>query len=197
MRLILASASPYKAALFARLHIPFETMDARIDETPRPGEAAEALARRLSETKARAAFRGAEGEIVIGADQAAASAPVPIVGKPGSAEANRAQLLTLSGQRVVFYTAATVLTTHREPQTVVDRTEVQFRPLTEAEVDAYLAIEPSHDCAGGCKVEGLGITLLERVTSTDPTALIGLPLIQLCKVLADYGVPLPISSSNC
>ncbi len=197
MRLILASASPYKAALLARLCVPFETMDADVDETPQPGESAQALARRLSEAKARAAFAGTEGEIVIGADQAAASLPIPIVGKPGTPQANREQLLTLSGQRVVFYTAATVVAAHREAVTVVDRTEVRFRKLTASEVEAYLAIEPAHDCAGGCKVEGLGITLLERVESTDPTALIGLPLIQLRNALAGYGVSLPSSSSNC
>lgn len=196
MRLILASASPYKAALFGRLHIPFETMDAQVDETPRPGESAQTLARRLSQAKALAACDLVEGAVVVGADQAAASEPIPIVGKPGTPEANRAQLLTLSGQQVTFYTAATVVAPRRAAMTVVDRTEVRFRTLTEAEVDAYLAIEPAHDCAGGCKVEGLGITLLERVLSTDPTALIGLPLIQLRAALAAYGVPLPRSSSN-
>ncbi len=188
--LVLASVSRYKAALLERLAIPFQTLDADIDESPLHDEAPEALALRLAVEKAReGARRSAPGSLVIGADQVATSDVIRFVGKPGSLEANHRQLMTLSGHEVIFHTAVALESTEGTSLgAYLDTTTVRFRRLTSAEVDAYLRVEPSPDCAGGCKVEGLGITLLQYVHSEDPTALIGLPLIALSKMLRDQGL---------
>ena len=182
----------------ARLAHPFEAIAADVDESPETAETARTLAPRLANAKAAALEHLADaGCIVVGADQAASSASMPVIGKPGSVDANRQQLHALSGRTVTFYTAATVIGgARREPTTVVDQTVVRFRRLGAEEIDRYLMLEPSADCAGGCKVEGLGITLLDRVESHDPTALVGLPLIRLTHALRDHGLRLPAMSAS-
>ena len=191
-QLLLASGSRYKSILLERLKIPFDTIDADVDENPQENEAPAALAARLAESKARAGLRDHPAKLVIGADQVASSAGMPLIGKPGTVEANRHQLHMLSGKEVRFFTAVSVLASnHEAPTTFVDTTVVQFRTLSAQMINAYVDAEPAHDCAGGCKVEGLGIALLERVHSEDPTALIGLPLIALSQMLRDHGLSVP------
>ena len=187
--IVLATTSRYKRMLFERLHLTFDCVDAQVDETPRADEPPAELALRLALEKARAGARSsAPGAIVIGADQVASSAAEPHIGKPGTIENNRRQLQRLSGQLVRFYTAVALVDDDSE-QTALDVTEVEFRTLTDAEIDRYLRLEPAPDCAGGCKVEGLGISLLAAVRSEDPTGLIGLPLIELSAMLRARGLP--------
>jgi septum formation protein len=68
---------------------------------------------------------------------------------------------------------------------------VLFRALSDAEIEAYLQAEQPYDCAGSAKSEGLGIALLERIDSDDPTALVGLPLIRTCAMLRAGGLAVP------
>ncbi|HSC06716.1 MAG TPA: Maf family nucleotide pyrophosphatase [Steroidobacteraceae bacterium] len=181
--LILASGSRYRRELLERLDIAFRVETGDVDETPQPGEAPATLATRLARAKAVAVAARHPASWVIGADQVAVI-DGRIVGKPGNAERATAQLQAASGQTVTFFTAACLL--RQEPAELVhhlDETRVSFRRLSAAEIARYLELERPFDCAGSFKSEGLGIALMERIESIDPTALVGLPLIWLSQAL--------------
>jgi septum formation protein len=194
-RLILASSSAYRRELLGRLQLPFEAIAPHIDETPLPGEAPEATALRLAREKAAAVARAHPGALVIGSDQVATLDGAQI-GKPGDHARALAQLQTMRGRRVVFHTALCLWDGRLPPDVAAQVAQlenvqvfVSFRDLPDAELDAYLHIEQPYDCAGSAKNEGLGIALLERIDSSDPTALTGLPLIALTGMLRRAGMP--------
>ncbi|GAB3547144.1 Maf-like protein [Noviherbaspirillum agri] len=191
-RLILASSSKYRKELLSRLHLPFEILVPNIDETPLPGEGPEETAIRLAREKSRAVAAKAGPALVIGSDQVATLNGKQI-GKPGSHENALSQLMEMRGREVVFHTALCVWdgrtkNSNQAAQVENIQTFVTFRDLPEAELDAYLRIEQPYDCAGSAKNEGLGIAIIERIESTDPTALTGLPLIALTTMLRRAGV---------
>jgi len=192
-RLILASTSPYRRALLERLGIPFEVQAPGVNEAALPGEAPANLALRLAEAKARAVGAAFPVEspaaLVIGCDQVAALDGA-CLGKPGGHQAAVAQLTAMRGRDVVFHTALALLNTASGAiQVAPVPTTVRFRSsYGEREIERYLALEQPYDCAGSAKIEGLGIALVERVTNDDPTALIGLPLIQLVTMLGNEGL---------
>lgn len=189
MQIILGSASRYRAELLARLGLPFVQHAAQADETPIAGEHPADLARRLAAAKARAVGGYHPDAVVIGSDQTAECGGVAL-GKPGDFAKAAAQLLHLSGRSALFYTAVALLDT-RSDRLLCDLaiTEVRFRQLSEAEIGAYLHREKPYDCAGSFKAEGLGIALFEAIHSDDPTALIGLPLIRVRRLLHSLGIP--------
>jgi len=194
-RLILASSSAYRRELLGRLQLPFEAIAPDIDETPHPGETPEATALRLAREKAAAVARAHPGALVIGSDQVATLDGAQI-GKPGDHARALAQLQTMRGRRVVFHTALCLWDGRLPPDVAAQVAQLEnvqvfvtFRDLPDAELDAYLRIEQPYDCAGSAKNEGLGIALLERIDSLDPTALTGLPLIALTGMLRSAGMP--------
>jgi len=194
-RLILASSSAYRRELLGRLQLPFEAIAPDIDETPLPGETPEATALRLARDKAAAVARAHPGALVIGSDQVATLDGAQI-GKPGDHARALAQLQMMRGRRVVFHTALCLWDGRLPPEVAAQVAQleniqvfVSFRDLPDAELDAYLRIEQPYDCAGSAKNEGLGIALLERIDSSDPTALTGLPLIALTGMLRRAGMP--------
>jgi septum formation protein len=186
--IVLASTSPWRRELLGRLGLPFAVESPGVDETPAPGEDGRATAQRLARAKAHAVAVRHPGALVIGSDQVCL-AGARVLGKPGSAAAACAQLASLSGQRAVFATALCVLdgAGRREFDGCVDTT-VDFLALDAARIARYVAREQPLDCAGSFKVEGLGISLFESVRSEDPTALVGLPMILLCRFLRAAGV---------
>lgn len=187
-RIVLASTSPYRRELLERLGLPFEVCNPQTDETPLPDEAPEALALRLAEAKARAVADQYPDALIIGSDQVAVSQG-RIFGKPGTHEKAVAQLKQLSGQTVNFYTALCLLDTRNQTAEVEGvPTLVTFRALSDAEIENYLRREPAYNCAGSAKSEGLGIALLTAMRGDDPNALVGLPLIALCRMLQNAGV---------
>lgn len=189
--LVLASTSRYRGELLSRLRLPFRTLAPQVDETPRPGEAPRALACRLAQAKAQAVAAHCPGALVIGSDQVAELDGRPL-GKPGTATAAQAQLAAGSGRSVLFHTALCLVDARGAAPVAAldcDLTRVVFRTLAAEEIARYVAAEQPLDCAGGFKVEGLGIALFERVENEDPTALIGLPLIRLARMLREAGVP--------
>ncbi|MBX6419628.1 MAG: septum formation protein Maf [Nevskia sp.] len=186
---ILASGSPYRAALLARLRLPFEVAVAPVDERPRPDEEPAALARRLAVAKARAVAAARPQRWVLGSDQVCACAG-RVLGKPGTRAAARAQLAWLSGRRAEFFTAVALLR-GEVCHEALDLTTVQFRALDESEIERYLDAEPALDCAGSFKSEGLGIALCAAIETRDPSALIGLPLIATAELLRRAGYRLP------
>lgn len=192
-RLILGSSSKYRQELLSRLRLPFDVMVPDIDETARLGETPEATALRLARDKAAAVAALAPGALVIGSDQVA-TLDSRQIGKPGSHENALEQLRQMRGRRVVFHTALCLWDGRTEksaPRVQIEnvQTFVTFRDLPDDELDAYLRIEQPYDCAGSAKNEGLGIAILEKIESPDPTALTGLPLIALTGMLRRAGVP--------
>ncbi|MDQ1834806.1 Maf family nucleotide pyrophosphatase [Massilia scottii] len=186
-RLILASSSAYRRELLERLRLPFDVLVPDIDETPLPGELPEATALRLARAKAEAVAARAPGSVVIGSDQVA-TLDGEQIGKPGNHANALAQLQTMRGRRVVFHTALCLWDGRSGTAQVENvQTFVTVRDLPDAELDAYLRIEQPYDCAGSAKNEALGIAILERIDSPDPTALTGLPLIALSGMLRQAG----------
>lgn len=185
---ILASTSRYRRELLERLRIRFNTVAPAVDETPQAGEPPHTLSERLALAKAQAVAALHPGAVVIGSDQVV-DLDGQAVGKPGTHERAVQQLRAMSGRRIVFHTAVSVVRrstgyarTRRVPVTV------QFRPLSDDEIEAYLRAEQPYDCAGSAKSEALGIALLQAIESTDPSALVGLPLIETCALLREAGV---------
>jgi septum formation protein len=190
--MILASSSAYRRELLGRLRLPFESIAPDIDERPLAGEAPEATALRLARAKAQAVASGAPGALVVGSDQVA-TLDGEQIGKPGNHANALAQLQKMRGRRVVFHTALCLWDGRAaDPAAAVQvenvQTFVTFRDLPDAELDAYLRIEQPYDCAGSAKNEALGIAILEKIESTDPTALTGLPLVALTTMLRRAGV---------
>lgn len=193
-RLILASTSPYRRELLGRLRLPFETLSPGVDEAPRPGETAADLVVRLAREKAGAVAARMPDAIVIGADQVAVLDTVAL-SKPGTHDNAVAQLRAMRGRCVAFLTAVAVSRgATGETGARLVSTDVHFREFDDATIEAYLRAEQPYDCAGSAKIEALGIALVRRLDGTDPTALIGLPLIALVDLLAEFGVS-PLASA--
>lgn len=186
MRLILASSSAYRRDMLARLALPFDTLSPNVDETPLPDELPAALALRLSIAKAAVVTARCPGAVVIGSDQVATIDGAPI-GKPGDFKGAFAQLRALSGHTVEFHSALCVSNGQRHEAADV-LTYCRFRVLSDDEIINYLHREQPYDTAGSAKAEGLGIALMESMQSDDPTAIIGLPLITLSRMLRSFGI---------
>jgi 7-methyl-GTP pyrophosphatase len=188
-RIVLASASTYRRELLERLGLPFECASPQVDESEIPGETPAETALRLSVLKAKALALRFPDSILIGCDQVACCDGARM-GKPGNHANALRQLESMSGKTVTFETALTVLDASRhEARSRVVPCRVTFRRLSRAQIEAYLEREQPYDCAGSAKVEGLGIALIARIETEDPTSLIGLPLIALTELFAESGVP--------
>ena len=187
--IVLASASRYRRELLERLGLPFESVAPEVDEAEIPGESTSGTALRLATLKARAIASRFPGALVIGSDQVASCDGVRI-GKPGNHANAVSQLEFMGGKTALFETALALLDTARdEVRSRVVPCRVTFRPLDRSTIEAYLAREQPYDCAGSAKAEGLGIALIQRIETEDPTSLIGLPLIALTELLAQAGMP--------
>lgn len=188
-RLVLGSTSPYRRELLGRLRLPFDVASPEVDERPLAGEMPAVTARRLAALKAQAvAARCTDDAVVIGSDQVADLNGM-ILGKPGDHARAKAQLQAMRGQTVRFHTAVCV---RREAtgfeQIEVSTVSVKFRAYSDEAIETYLRLEQPYDCAGSAKCEGLGIVLLARIDSDDPTALVGLPLIATTGLLQAAGL---------
>ncbi|MDQ1211528.1 Maf family protein [Pantoea anthophila] len=186
--ILLASTSPFRQALLHKLGLPFITAAPEVDESPLPGESAQALVTRLALAKAQALAETYPDHWIIGSDQVCVLDGV-ITGKPHTAEKARAQLRAASGKVITFYTGLALF--HPASGTLLQECEpfvVHFRTLTEAEVTGYVEREQPLQCAGSFKSEGLGICLFDRLEGRDPNTLVGLPLIALNAMLQQAGI---------
>lgn len=189
--LVLASTSVHRRQLLERLGLPFEWAAPGVDEAPLAGESPAALATRLARAKALAVARERHDAIVIGSDQVALRGE-QLLGKSGDPDRCREQLAASSGCELTFLTAVCVVAAGGAPTFEhIDRTIVQMRVLDDAEIARYVAQDRPWDCAGGFKAESLGVALMSRIETVDPTALTGLPLIWLAGVLRDCGLSVP------
>ena len=187
-QLILASTSIYRRHLLERLRRPFSVIASDVDELALPDEAPAPLARRLALAKAQAVAAQHPECVVIGSDQVA-DLNGEALGKPGNHARAVAQLQRMRGQTVIFQTAvAVVCQASGFAQSELAQVKVQFRDLSDDQIERYLLAERPYDCAGSAKSEGLGIALLARIDNDDPTALVGLPLIRTCQLLEAAGL---------
>ena len=187
-KLVLGSTSAYRRELLARLNIPFDVASPDVDETPLADEAPDVLARRLALAKAHVVAARFPEALVIGSDQVADLNGTPL-GKPGTHARAVEQLRMMRGQTVIFQTAVAVVCQQTGfAKSDLASVRVRFRSLTDSEIERYLLAEQPYDCAGSAKSEGLGIALLAAIESDDPTALVGLPLIRTCTLLAEAGL---------
>ena len=189
--LVLASSSPYRRELLARLRLPFSWCAPDIDESRRADESADSLVRRLSLEKAQALRNSHPQHLIIGSDQVAVLGQ-QILGKPHNFGRAREQLLAASNNSVTFLTGLTLLDSHSGvSQTDCIPFTVHFRPLSDAQITRYLHAEQPYDCAGSFKAEGLGISLFRSTEGSDSNSLIGLPLIRLVDMLLGAGIDIP------
>lgn len=188
--LVLASTSPYRRDLLARLGLQFEVAAPRVDEAALPGESPADTALRLAVAKARDVAARHPAAWVIGSDQLAELDGAPL-GKPGCRGGAIRQLAAMAGRPVVFHTAVCVVRDGMSERVHVDRTVVHLRSLESEEIERYVDAEQPLDCAGSFKAEGRGIALFDAIESRDPTALIGLPLIATAALLREAGFQLP------
>ena len=187
-RIVLASTSRYRRALLERLGMPFECADPQANEAALPGEAPAATALRLAEAKARAVALRSPDALIIGSDQVA-SCDGALLDKPGTHDNAVRQLTAMSGKTASFDTAVVVLDTRSGKLGArVVPCRVTFRSLSPVQIESYLRLEQPYDCAGSAKAEGLGIALIARIETGDPTSLIGLPLIALTELLSEAGL---------
>lgn len=186
--LILASSSPARRELLNRLGLAYSCVSPDIDETPSPNEKPPELALRLAQHKAQALAAMHPDSLIIGSDQVAVI-DGEILNKPASHANAVQQLRRASGQEMVFFTAVCLLNTRKATlQKDLVPFSVFFRKLNESQIDNYLQREKPYGCAGAFKAEGLGIALFTKMQGSDPTSLIGLPLIALVRMLENEGV---------
>ncbi|NLS11515.1 septum formation inhibitor Maf [Vibrio sp. SM6] len=187
-QLVLASTSPFRQQLLAKLGLPFVTATPECDETPFIGETPRALVARLAKQKAESCQTSSDS-LIIGSDQVCVING-NIVGKPHTRDNAILQLQAQSGQRITFYTGLALHNTQNQhTDVVVDEFHVHFRVLTQTQIEHYVDKEQPFFCAGSFKSEGLGIALFERLEGKDPNTLVGLPLIELVSMLKRAGMP--------
>lgn len=190
-RLILGSSSPYRKALLQRLNLDFECISPNIDETALSNETPLAMVKRLAILKAQAITEQiitSNDTVIITSDQVACLNG-QILGKPLTQENAIAQLTLFSGKKVDFITSLNLLNNNNgHTRLTTSRYSVYFRELTQTEIKGYIEIEQPLDCAGSFKCEGLGVALFDKMEGNDPNSLIGLPLIDLCKSLREFGI---------
>ena len=188
MKLVLASSSPYRRELLSRLRINFEVCTPEVDETPAANEIPERTASRLAQEKAHAVAARFPDALIIGSDQVA-TLDGKLLSKPVTREDAHKQLHLMRGRKVSFHTAVALHNSvTAKTQITLVPTLVVFRNMSDEQIDSYLSREPAYDCVGAAKIEGLGIALVEKIETSDTTALIGLPLIALTDMLLQEGV---------
>lgn len=185
--LVLASTSPYRRELLAKLQVAFEVAAPEVDESALANETPDATALRLSALKAKAVAVHFPDSLIIGSDQVA-TLNGRHIGKPGNHEHATAQLRLMRGQTIVFHTALSLYNTATgNLQSAIVPTTVQIRPLTDLQIEHYLRKDQPYNCAGSARSESLGIAIMEKMEGADPNALIGLPLIELTRMLMREG----------
>jgi septum formation protein len=187
LQLVLASTSPYRRALLAKLQVAFVVANPNVDETPLTDETPENTSLRLAELKAKAVAADFPKALIIGSDQVA-TLNGNHIGKPGNHENAVKQLQMMRGNTIIFHTALSLYNSVTgNLQSRIVPTTVTIRNLSDAQIESYLLKEQPYQCAGSAKSEAMGITIMEKMEGTDPNALIGLPLIALTQMLMNEG----------
>jgi septum formation protein len=191
-RLVLASTSPYRAALLERIGVGFEAVPHRADESAigPVGESIPDRARRLSREKAQSVHALYPEAFVLASDQIV-DLSGEALGKPGDVEGAVAQLTRLTGRTHRLSTAVTLIHPNRTILEHVDEHRMTMRNLSDAAIRRYVERERPVDCAGSYKIEGAGIALFSAVEGVDHTAIVGMPLSTVVDWLARAGFEIP------
>lgn len=188
MDIVLASSSPYRKQLLKRIVESFECASPDINESQQASESFEEMAERLSINKAQALAERFPNSLIIGSDQVACI-DRQILRKPLNKQTNFEQLKSCQGKTAFFHTGLCLLNTSTgKTQSCVESYQTQFRTLSDTQLINYIEKEQAYDCAGGFKMEGLGIALFDKIQGDDPNILIGLPLIRLISMLSNEGI---------
>ncbi|ABC28968.1 maf protein [Hahella chejuensis KCTC 2396] len=190
--IILGSTSPYRAALLQKLNLNFQQAAPYFDEQITPTSLAPRdIAINFAKEKAESLREQFPDHLIIGSDQTAALNGL-LLRKPGDKATAIKQLAACSGESVTFYSGLALINTRlNTTRTCVDWQTVYFRDLSREEIERYIELEKPYDCVGSFKVEGLGISLFEKIEGKDPNTLIGLPLIELITLLKKEGLRIP------
>ena len=187
--LVLASTSPYRLQLMRQLELTFHVDAPSYKEQMDPSVSAELLVKHQALQKAKSIAEKYDDALIIGSDQVFVDARHRVLGKPGTREKAIEQLLEMQGRKHTFYTGVAIYdSASGENLTEFETFSVSMRELTEKQIKHYVDKENPVDCAGSFKIEGLGIALMEKMAGNDYTSLIGLPLILLVNMLAEFKV---------
>ena len=192
-KMSLASTSPFRRELLERLGLEFEAFAPDFDEGAASADNPRALAELCALGKARSLAASYPDRLIIGSDQVAEldgdslGTPGTPLGKPGTVARAVEQLTMMSGRTVHFHTGLALVRGEKVLSTC-ELFTVRLRKLTEGEIGGYVRREEPLGCAGSFKIEGLGIALMEGMEGRDITSLIGLPLMALRELLAEFGV---------
>jgi septum formation protein len=189
MKLILASASPRRAEILQNAGIPFEARSTQIDETRRPGELRGDYVRRLALEKARAAAKAMKDSgdfLFLGVDTVVVTGD-EVLGKPTSPDDARRMLQHLSGGVHEVHTGLALVRRPRPLEGVVlEVTRVTFAPLSDKEINAYIATHEPFDKAGAYAIQGMGGRYVTRIEGCYFNVM-GLPLARLWAMLREFG----------
>ncbi len=181
-RLILASKSPRRAELLARLGLEYAVKSPRVDESLLPGEAPAEAAQRLARAKAEAGRE--DGALAIGCDTLVVHRG-EILNKPATREEAVAMVCRLKGQEHVVYTGVALATLERV-ESAVESTRVWFRSLEAQECEEYVATGEPMDKAGAYGIQGFGAAIVERIEG-DYFNVMGLPIQRLLELFRRFG----------
>lgn len=194
-RIILASSSPQRIQLMRQLKLTFTHETPDLDETPLPFESPEKMCQRLSEEKACKIAEKHPEAYVIGSDQTA-SCLGRLLRKPNTLDEARAQLQSIQGKEVDFFTGLCVRNINQQiclSTYVLIQTKI--RQLDNTIIENYILNDHPLGCLGSIRTESLGIALMERITTHDPSAIVGMPLISLVGFLIQCGISfIPLSN---
>jgi len=184
-RIILASASPRRAALLEQIGVEFSIQPADIDESVRDGETAQALVQRLAQAKADAVANNAVDALVIGSDTVV-TLDDAIFGKPRDQAHAAAMLQQLSGRTHRVYSAVAIVAGDRQANRV-SSSDVTMQPLRPEHISAYWASGEPRDKAGGYAIQGLGAVFVQHLAGSY-SGVMGLPLYETARLLIEFGV---------
>ena len=188
--LILGSSSPARQQSLKQLNLPFTVCAPHLDETPQQGESALQLVARLAKEKALAVSTTHPMSLILSADQVL-EVNNRILGKPHSDEGMRTQLEWCRGQKGTFWSGLCLYNakTHQLQEAIIP-THITYKNFSDHRLDYYIQFSDAHQCAGGFKSEGLGPLLCDQIESTDPSAILGLPLLTVIQMLEAAQFPL-------
>jgi nucleoside triphosphate pyrophosphatase len=181
-RIVLGSASPRRAELLRAAGIEFDVMHADVDESVHPGELSDTYVRRVAGAKARMVASRAPDRVVLAADTTVVIDET-MLGKPVDDDDARRMLCLLSGRTHAVLTAVAVSRAAlSEPLVHVERTEVEFAPLTEFEIDWYVATGEPRDKAGAYAIQGYASRFVTRIDGSYSNV-VGLPIALVYEML--------------
>lgn len=190
---VLASGSPRRRTLLARLGIPFTVVSADVPEDALPGEGPQAMARRLSQVKARAVASRHPGALVLASDTVVALGDV-ILGKPDGAQRAETMLRQLRGRRHQVLTAVTSLNTLDDQEfTTCSVTDVWMRDYSDAEIAAYVATGDPLDKAGAYAIQHAGFDPVADLEGCY-SGVMGFPLGHVIEALQVHGIVVPVAA---